>query len=141
MFEELHLCAYGVARHRNAPFADERARYLSYCADRGDALATLQSKANRLVYIARWLSACPNLEAAIEQLKAIAHCRDDREYAAIQRLNTRWTQERFIRFARPWLRFLGWWREPVVPGGQLKFLHLWPGQIPPGRTGRGGLLA
>jgi hypothetical protein len=51
MFEELHLCAYGVARHRNAPFADERARYLSYCADRGDALATLQSKANRLVYI------------------------------------------------------------------------------------------
>jgi integrase/recombinase XerD len=114
MFEELHLCAYGVARHRNAPFADERARYLSYCADRGDALATLQSKANRLVYIARWLSACPNLEAAIEQLKAIAHCRDDREYAAIQRLNTRWTQERFIRFARPWLRFLGWWREPVV---------------------------
>jgi hypothetical protein len=53
MFEELHLCPWAVARHLDAPFADERARYLTYCAERGDSLLTLAIKASMLIHVAR----------------------------------------------------------------------------------------
>src|SRR5207247_1180856 len=72
MFEELHLCAWALARHLNAPFANERARYLSYCAERGDSQATLASKANRLIYVARQLSKCPELDVAIARLRTVS---------------------------------------------------------------------
>jgi len=114
MFEELHLCAWALARHHNAPFANERARYLSYCAERGDSQATLASKANRVIYVARQLSKCPELDVAIERLRAVACGGKGREFAWIQKLNTRWSQKKFIGVARPWLRFLGWWREPIA---------------------------
>jgi site-specific recombinase XerD len=114
MFEELHLCPWALARHLNAPFADERARYLSYCAERGDSQATLASKATRLIYVARQLSKCPELDVAIERLKAVDCGGQGREVAWIQKLNTRWSPKKFIGVARPWLRFLGWWREPIA---------------------------
>jgi hypothetical protein len=114
MFEELHLCPWALARHLNAPFADERARYLSYCAERGDSQATLASKANRLIYVARQLSKCPGLDVAIERLGAVARGGQGLEFAWIQKLNTRWSQKKFIGVAQPWLRFLGWWRDPIA---------------------------
>src|SRR3989442_3576221 len=114
MFEELHLCAWALARHLNAPFANERARYLSYCAERGDSQATLASKANRLIYGARQLSKCPELDVAIERLRTVSCGGKGSEYAWIQELNTRWSQKKFFGVARPWLRFLGWWSEPTV---------------------------
>jgi integrase/recombinase XerD len=114
MFEELHLCPWALARHLNAPFTEERAHYLSYCAGRGDSQATLASKANRLIFVAGQLSKCPNLDFAIERLGAVACGEKGRALAWIQKLNTRWGQKKFIAVSRPWLRFLGWWREPVV---------------------------
>src|SRR5215831_6168930 len=114
MFEELHLCSWALARHLNAPFADERARYLSYCAERGDSEATLASKANRLIYVARQLSQCPEVDVAIERLRAVACGGNKRELAWILKLNPRWSHKKFIGVARPWLRFLGWWRDPIV---------------------------
>src|SRR6058998_2956405 len=111
MFEELHLCAWALARHLNAPFANERARYLSYCAERGDSQATLASKANWLIYVAHQLSKCPELDVAIDRLRAVARGND---LPWFQKLNTRWSHKKFMGVARPWLRFLGWWREPIV---------------------------
>lgn len=114
MFQELHLCPWALARHFNAPFAEERAHYLSYCAERGDSQATLASKAKRLIYVARQLSKCRTLDVAIERLGAVARGEKGRALAWIQKLNTRWSQKKFLVVARPWLRFLGWWREPIV---------------------------
>lgn len=114
MFEELHLCPWALARHLNAPLAEERAHYLSYCAERGDSQATLATKANRVIYVARQLSKCPNLDLAIERLGAVACGEKSRALAWIQKLNTRWSQKKFIAVSRPWLRFLGCWREPIV---------------------------
>ena len=37
-----------------------------------------------------------------------------RALAWIQKRNTRWSQKKFIAVSRPWLRFLGWWRELIV---------------------------
>ena len=114
MFEELHLYPWALARHLNAPFAEERAHYLSYCAERGDSQATLATKANRLIYVTCQLSKCPNLDVAIERLGAVACGENGRALAWIQKLNTRWSQKKFIAVSRPWLRFLGWWRELIV---------------------------
>lgn len=114
MFEELHLCPWALARHLNAPFVEERAHYLSYCAERGDAQATLASKASRLIYVARQLIKCPSLDIAIERLKAVACGDKGSALTWIQKLNTRWSQKKFLVVSRPWLRFLGWWREPIV---------------------------
>lgn len=114
MFEELHLCPWALARHVKAPFADERARYMSYCAARGDSQATIATKANRLIYVARQLSKCPELDVAIGRLSVVACGGKGREFAWIQKLNTRWSQKKFIGVARPWLCFLGWWHDPIV---------------------------
>jgi len=72
MFEELRLCSWAVARHLSAPFAEERARYIRYCAERGDSLLTLTNKGNKLIYVARQLtmSKCWRCGAA-----GTEHCR------------------------------------------------------------------
>src|SRR2546429_7047910 len=116
MFEELHLYPWALARHLNAPFAEERAHYLSYCAERGDSQATLATKANRLIYVTCQLSKCPNLDVAIERLGAVACGENGRALAWIQKRTTRWSQKKFIAVSRPWLRFLGWWRELIEIG-------------------------
>lgn len=114
MFEELHLCSWAVARHLSAPFAEERARYVTYCAERGDSLLTLSDKANKLIHVARQLSLCPNVGVAVRRLSAVDQGRGDRDLAWTRKLIRRWGRERFMIFARPWLRFLGWWHEPTI---------------------------
>jgi hypothetical protein len=61
-------------RRDDAPFGDERYRYLRHCAEHGAAPAVVKVKRNQLLWIAGRLG--PD--------------------------------------ARPWLRFLGWWREPTA---------------------------
>lgn len=107
MFEELFTRPSTLARHRDAPYAEERARYLTYCAQRGDARATLLLKAGELLRVARKLSVYPTLSVTIEQVRAVACGWKDRD--------TPWTRRLFVDVARPWLRFLGWLREPAAP--------------------------
>ena len=45
MFEHLFSHPSTVARHRAAPYAAERERYLTYCAQQGYAHTTLRLKA------------------------------------------------------------------------------------------------
>lgn len=114
MFEELHLCSWAVARHLNAPLADERARYLKYCAERGDSQLTLATKANMLIHVARQLSLCPDVGVALKRLSAADQGGGDRDLAWTQGLIRRWGRKKLMIVARPWLRFLGWWHEPTV---------------------------
>src|SRR2546429_6315611 len=53
---------------------------------------------------------------AIERLGAVACGENGRALAWIQKRNTRWSQKKFIAVSRPWLRFLGWWRELIEIG-------------------------
>jgi hypothetical protein len=50
MFEHLFSHPSVVARHKAAPYADERARYLTDCAHQGSAHATLRLKARELLW-------------------------------------------------------------------------------------------
>jgi len=107
MFEDLFTRPSALARHRDAAYADERARYLAFCAQRGDSQATLLLKARTLLWVAGGLRGYPTLNVTIDQVKAVAGGEIDHE--------NRWRRRRFVDVARPWLRFLGCLREPTAP--------------------------
>jgi integrase/recombinase XerD len=91
----------------NAPFADERYRYLHHCAEGGATAAFLKIKRNELLWIAARLGPDASEGIDIEALQRIAIER--------QRLHGAVTAaRRVVDIGRPWLRFLGWWREPTV---------------------------
>jgi site-specific recombinase XerD len=106
MFEDLVTRPSALARHRDAPYAEERARYLAYCAQRGDSRATLLLKARTLVWVAHTLRASPALSVTLDQVNAGACRAADRD--------PHWARRRFVDVARPWLRFLGGLREPAA---------------------------
>jgi integrase/recombinase XerD len=107
MFQELFLHEITRRRHRDAPFADERERYLQHCAEQGATRATLRLKGNELLWIAGHLDAAAPLGVNIEKLHDIVR---ERQSA----LKGKTTGKRLIDIARPWLKFLGWWRPPIV---------------------------
>lgn len=95
-------------RFQAPPFADERDRYLSHCAACGAKPAALTVKRNELLWIARRLSPKADRGVGMTELMAIA----------LERQNLRGAvtaARRVIDIGRPWLRFLGWWREPDEP--------------------------
>jgi hypothetical protein len=51
MFEKMFKYPAVIARHRKAPFSQERERYLSQRADEGAALATLMGLARELLVV------------------------------------------------------------------------------------------
>ena len=55
MFQQLFSSESACRRHGDAPFADERERYLQHCAEQGSTHATLRVKANELLWLAQHL--------------------------------------------------------------------------------------
>jgi site-specific recombinase XerD len=94
-------------RFQDAPFADERNRYLRHCAAHGARPAVLRIKRNELLWIARHLGPDADRGVGMTELLAIAQERQKLHGAAT-------AARRVIDIGRPWLRFLGWWREPAV---------------------------
>lgn len=128
MFDQLFARPSVVARHANAPYAEERGRYLAHCAQRGDAHATLLFKARELLWVARKLSVYPDLQVTIEQVRAVAAGWQERERACGHTLDPRWAARRFVDVAGAWLRQLGYLRRPVEPipfRGQLEEYCQW----------------
>lgn len=106
-----HQCSSGGAADcpvDDAPFADERNGYLNHCAARGARPAVLKIKRNELLWIAQRLGPDPDRGIGMTELMPIALERQNLHGAAT-------SARRVIDIGRPWLRFLGWWREPDVP--------------------------
>src|SRR5574341_76194 len=128
MFEHLFVRPSVIARHANAPYAEERVRYLAHCAQRGDSPATLLFKARELLWVARKLSVYPSLQVTIEQVRAVATGWQEREHACGQPLAPRWAARRCVDLAGAWLRQLGYLRRPAAPipfRGQLEEYCQW----------------
>lgn len=53
MFERVFKRAFAITRHASAPYADEHARYLSYCLEPGEKPITVRMKAFELLRVAR----------------------------------------------------------------------------------------
>lgn len=107
MFQRLLSSAAALRRHQDAPFAAERERYLQHCFDCGATYGSLRIKSNELLWAAQLLGADASHGIDMEKLKTIVAWR-----TAVQNAPT--TERRFIDITRPWLRFLGWWKEPIV---------------------------
>jgi integrase/recombinase XerD len=91
--------------HDDAPFGDERKRYLRHCAEHGAAPAVLKIKHNELLWIARRLSPDARQGVGMDVLRRIASQRQSLHGAVT-------AARRVVDIGRPWLRFLGWWRQP-----------------------------
>lgn len=94
-----------IHRSDDAPFADERNRYLRHCAECGATPASLRTKCNELLWVASRLGPDASEGIGIEALRRIATERQQAHGAVT-------ATRRVIDIGRPWLRFLGWWREP-----------------------------
>ena len=107
MFETLLRTEAARRRYRKGPFAAERERYLQHRADLGATRASLKFMNRELLWIARLLE--PDAANGVDraQLQKLV-----RRRASVHRGAT--TAVRTIVMARPWLRFLGWWRTPDV---------------------------
>lgn len=93
--------------HDDAPFGDERNRYLRHCAGHGAAQAVLKMKRNELLWIAEQLGPDARQGVGLDVLRRIASQRQSLHGAVT-------AGRRVVDIGRPWLRFLGWWREPSV---------------------------
>jgi integrase/recombinase XerD len=107
MFPKLLSTEAALRRHRDAPFAQERERYLQHCADLGATYATLRHKSTELLWVARLLHPSAPQGVSPEQLQEIV-----RRRIAVHKGVT--TARRVVDIARPWFRFLGWWHAPAV---------------------------
>jgi integrase/recombinase XerD len=94
-------------RQGDAPFAAERDRYLRHCAEHGATPGSLKIKRNELLWIAIRLDPDTHEGIGIEVLHRIANERK-RLHGAVT------AARRVVDIGRPWLRYLGWWREPTV---------------------------
>ncbi len=73
MFDQLFKCPPAIARHSNAPYAEERRRYLAARALQGNSYSTLVFDAQDLLWVARKLSVYPDLhQVTMEQAQALA---------------------------------------------------------------------
>jgi integrase/recombinase XerD len=115
MFETLFARPPIIARHLNAPYREERERYLRHCQQQGYTLSSMLLMARELLWIAQKLVIRPDLGVTIEDVKAAANDWKTREHFCGQKLDYRYTRTRFIQVARTWLRFLGYWRDPDQP--------------------------
>src|SRR5947209_13625951 len=88
----------------DGPFGDERYRYLRHCAEAGATAASLKLKRNELLWIAARLDPDASKGVDIVTLHRIATERQHLKGAVT-------AARRVVDIGRPWLRFLGWWRE------------------------------
>jgi integrase/recombinase XerD len=109
MFETFHFDVPSIARHEKGPFAEERFRYLVHCAERGDTPRTLQNKRTGIYWAAHILGPNAGQDITAEQFQAAA-----RQWAVDHGYHRPNSVMQLIRVARPWLRYLGWWKDPVI---------------------------
>ena len=123
MFKGLFKSARALARHRDAPLAEERARYIQHCMESGSTPLTIASKCRELLWAAHLINNEDRFHINREALHAIAVRR-----SAGQRGDPKRIQERFENIVRPWLRYLGWWEDPIQPDlwrDELEAYYIW----------------
>jgi integrase/recombinase XerD len=107
MFETLFSLESTAARHRSGPFAAERERYLRHCSAVGAADLTQRHRAHVVLRIAQKMSPSDREGVDMQRLRNIIEALNPRP--------TRATAADMLRTTRPWLKFLGWWRELEPP--------------------------
>jgi len=121
MLEKLYTKLSSLSRHKEAPYKEERERYLRHCEQEGYSFSTLQDIARELLWVAKKLRISFENGVTLKQVEAAARGWTERERYWGKALNPQCIRSRFVNAARSWLRFLGCWREPEtsIPFGHL----------------------
>lgn len=106
MFETLFRRKAAHLRHRTGPLAVERERYLRHCADQGATAGEQRKRARCLLWLAKRMSSNGRRGVNAARLRTIVYRRPSPGPSMAQVL---------LEFGRPWLKFLGWWREAEEP--------------------------
>ena len=107
MFETLVCTDLALARHRAGPLSEERDRYLRHCADQGGTRESLRSKARAILRVAERMSPedIGHVDASrLHEIACRSTCADTTAATTVATL---------VNCARPWLKYLDWWHEPV----------------------------
>jgi integrase len=116
MFERLFASPRVIREHEEAPYRAERERYLEDRLQRGYRLGGLQLYAREMLWAARRLTFDPACGVTLQDLEAAADAGwAERERRSGQALDLKFARARFVDSTRPWLRFLGYWRDPPRP--------------------------
>lgn len=107
MFETLFHLKSTVVLHRSAPFAQERERFLRHCAATGAPHVSQVHRAQAMLRVAQRMVPADLGGVDAHRLREIIEQGVDRPAAA--------TADTIVNIVRPWLKFLGWWRQPVPP--------------------------
>lgn len=108
MFENLYTSIAACVRHRDGPLAAERERYLQHCAQQGGTHASQRLRAQCLLWVAERILPDDLDGIDAERLREIVH-------GGPSPATSPRTAATLICFARPWLKFLCWWRHPLEP--------------------------
>ncbi|WP_210252619.1 tyrosine-type recombinase/integrase, partial [Agrobacterium vitis] len=112
MFEELFLLPQTAEKHRSAPFAEERIRYLCHLKQSGASRRTLLVRVNDLLNVVRLLDLVPGDKVNIDRIEAAAAIWSLAGGRRCKRAAAPKSRRRFIWCATQWLAFLGWLNEP-----------------------------
>src|SRR6266404_509071 len=106
MFETLFRRKAALLRHRTGPLAVERERYLRHCASHGATPGEQRKRVRCLLWLAQRMS--PNDRQGVNAVRlcTIVYRRPSPGPSRALVL---------LEFGRPWLKFLGWWREEEEP--------------------------
>jgi len=114
MFEDLyHRCDH-LARHRDGPYAQERADYLAFLATKGLPPRALMKKAELILWVARLVRLVPGKSVTSNQIKEAADGYARRRLYKSRGRNRAQARILFTREATRWFRFLDRLCEPTA---------------------------
>ena len=100
-------------RHKNAPFLEERERYLTHKEKEGYAQTTLERMARELFWVAQRFQGIGSNTRKIkpEEIQEVANNWAQEQYCSDRAKGLKWSRELFIHTSTDWFRFLGCLRE------------------------------
>ena len=113
MFETLFAMPAAQARHRAAPLASDRERFLSHCAAQGYSRGQLKKIAWMLLVVVRTLPLAEHT-VHLSEIEQAARRRIRLNNRSASSSDGHSTQQPFIHVATQWLRFLGRLAPPVA---------------------------
>ena len=107
MFEKVFKYPAVVIRHREAPFPQQRGRYLAHRAKDGVARATLVGLARELLIVVREMGIEAEGMVALQTIESAAERWARRQKRRHRAKGLGWSRGLFVQVARDWLAFLG----------------------------------
>ena len=115
MLEKLFKYPAVLRRHKDAPFLEERERYLLHRANEGCAQATLIRISRELFWVARYFKGDEKTSRAItpEEIQKVAEKWARKQCNSGRAKDQKWSRQLFSQVSTDWFQFLGRLQKPV----------------------------